>query len=71
MDLKKVCDNLMQIILVEGNDCGTESVISVAFEERKVKIGLWNTTLDPDDACPKSAWAQGGSSIRSFALYIW
>lgn len=71
MDLKKVCDNLMQIILVEGNDCGTESVISVAFEKRKVKIGLWNTTLDPDDACPKSAWAQGGSSIRSFALYIW
>lgn len=68
MDLKKVCVNLMQIILV---DCGIKSVISVAFEKRKVKIGLWNTTLDPDDACPKSAWAQGGSSIRSFALYIW
>lgn len=71
MDLKKVCVNLMQIILVEGDDCGTESVISIAFEKRKVKIGLWNTTLDPDDACPKSAWTQGGSSIRSFALYIW
>lgn len=57
MDLKKVCVNLMQIILVEGDDSCTESAISVAFEKRKVKIGLWNTTLDPDDAYPKSAWA--------------
>lgn len=71
MDLKKVCINLMQIVLVEGDDCCIESVISVAFEKRKVKIGLWNTSLDPDDSYPKSAWAQGGSSIRSFALYIW
>lgn len=68
MDLKKVCVNLMQILLVEGDGCGTESVISVAFEKRKVKIGLWNTTLDPDSAYPRSAWAQGR---RSFALYIW
>lgn len=63
MDLKKVCIDLIQIILVEGDDCCIDSVISVAFEKRKVKIGLWNTTLDPDDAYRKSAWAQGGSSI--------
>lgn len=47
MDLKKVCINLMQIILVEGDDCSIESVISVAFEKRKVKIGLWNTKFGP------------------------
>lgn len=71
MDLKKVCTNLMQIILVEGDDCCIESVIVVAYEKRKVKTGLWNTTLDPDEAYPKSAWVLGRSSLRSFALYIW